>query len=245
MQLIKTVGPRADVQFTFDDLLTLNNSLSEICYGIKLINFEAKIGVSREEAKMLLDSVHKLIDELRPPRPSNKNLQESNKSSSSSRTIKEKCILETSGYQVTFFLRSLDYSKRAVGIGVMLTINPDIGRVTVRSTATRMMIPTLQSLGSYLERHINNLKRNPNKTSDLLNYHIFQIQALSGNVTSEDEGSFTLRFIVNAGEQKDKGNTTTYVSAEAVVTFANIRSFTSSLQSVLNELSCSERMSEK
>lgn len=237
MQLIKTVGERVDVQFTIDELLTLNNSLNEVCNGINVIDFETKIGVDREQAKLLLNSVNKLGRELRPPRYIKKNLQARvDQPNSSSITIKQKCVLETNGYQVTFFLRSLDYSKLAVGLGVMLTINPEFGGVTVRSTA-RFMIPILQTLVSYLKRHINNLKEEPYKTSDLLKYSIFQIQALSGNVTSEDEGSFNLRFMVNTGDPKDRGNTSNYVSAEAVVTFANIRSFTASLQAALDELS--------
>lgn len=236
MQIIKAADGKADIQFSFDELMTLNDSLNEVCHGIEVIDFETKIGVSREQAKILLDSVHELINDLRPPHQANRTLQTRTNKSNSSSTIKERCILETSGYQVTFFIRSLDDCKRAVGIGVTLTVNPALGGVSVRSTVTRMMIPTLQTLISYLEQHINNLKEDPNKTSDLHYYHIFQIQALSGTFTSEDEGSFILRFMVNV---KDKENQSPHVGAQAAVTFANVRSFTSSLQAVLNQLSYS------
>jgi hypothetical protein len=241
MQLIKVVGDRADVQFSIEEILTLNNSLNEICHGVKIIDFETKIGVSREQAKSLLDSVHKLTEELRSKTQNSKNLPKHIDTPNSSLAIKEKCVLETSGYQVIFYLRSLDYSRQSIGLVVLLTVNPDSGGVSVRSTATTIRIENLRSLILYLEQHINNLKEDLNKTSHtFLTYDTtFQVQALSGNYISEDEGSFPLRFMVNVGHHNNQGNPSTYVGAEAVVSFANIRSFTSSLQLVLNKFSYS------
>lgn len=201
MQLIKVVGDMADVQFSIEEILTLNNSLNEICHGVKIIDFDP-IGVSREQAKSLLDSVHKLTEELRSKTQTSKNLPKHVDTPNSSLTIKEKCILETSGYQVIFYLRSLDYSRQSIGLVVMLTMNPDSGGVFVRSTATTIRIENLRNLIIYLEQHINKLKEDLNQTSHtFLTYDTtFQVQALSGNWISQDEGSFTLRFMVNVGQ---------------------------------------------
>lgn len=238
MKLIKNEGDRADVQFSIDELLTLNNSLNEVCNGIEVIDFDPKIGVTREQAKLLLNSVNKLAREMRPPRCIIENLQARLKQPrSSSTTIRKKCILETSGYQVSFFIKSFDARKDSVAIGVRMTVDPVIEGVAVRSSATAMRILTLQNLILYLEAHIEDLKSDPKKTSDLLYYDIFRIQALSGNVTSESEGSFTLRFMVNTGVPVDRKNSSNFVSAEAVVTFANMHSFTASLQAVVDEVS--------
>jgi len=51
-------------QFSIDELVTLNNALNEVCNGIKVLDFEAKLGVSREDAKLLLRSVGKMLDGL-------------------------------------------------------------------------------------------------------------------------------------------------------------------------------------
>lgn len=234
MQIIKIAGEQADIRFSFDELITLNNALNEVCNGIEVTDFETKIGVPREAAKLLLKSVNKLASEMRPPRYIRKNLPaQVDPKNSSSKKIREKCILETSGYQVTLFIRNLDDYKRSVGIGVMLTVNPELGGFSIKSSVTKMTIMSLQTLIFHLEDHISDLKEDPRNTSDSLYYHIFQIQALSGNVTSEDEGSFNLRFMINV---KDKANRSPYVGAQAEVSFASIRSFTSSLQAVLNEL---------
>lgn len=238
MQLINVVGKKADIQFSIDELTTLNNSLNEVCNGINVIDFEQQIGTSREQAKLLLNAINNLASEMCPPRYVKDNSKTGTYNhNSSSKTIKKKCILETSEDQVAFFLRNLDYFKNSIGIIVVLTKNHTLEENSVKTSASRMKIETLQTLVSYLEDHIGNLKENHNKVADTYYYHIFQIQALSGNVISEDEGSFNLRFMVNVGNQKEKGDPSTYIGAEAAVTFANIRSFTSSLQAALNELS--------
>lgn len=51
-------------QFSIDELVTLNNALNEVCNGIKVSDFEVKLGVSRENAKSLLSSVSKMLDGL-------------------------------------------------------------------------------------------------------------------------------------------------------------------------------------
>lgn len=50
-----------DFQFSTDELRLLNNALNEVCNGIRLSDFEGKIGVSRDQAKDLLNSIHRLI----------------------------------------------------------------------------------------------------------------------------------------------------------------------------------------
>jgi len=51
-------------QFSIDELVTLKNALNEVCNGIKVLNFEAKLGVSREDAELLLRAVGKMLDGL-------------------------------------------------------------------------------------------------------------------------------------------------------------------------------------
>lgn len=238
MQLIKTVGEQAEVQFSTNEIITLNNALNEVCNGVNLVNFETKIGVSREQARILLDSIHKLVNELRSPSQSNISLQLTTKKTTRSSTIKRICTLETSGYQIVFYLRTLDYSIRAIGMIIVLAVEPGHEGVSGRSTATRIMIEDLLSLKTYFEQHIHKLTEDYNNKTNIVSNHYtptFQIKALAGNVISENEGNFTIRFMVNVGRQEEKGDPSTYVSAESVVTFANIRSFTVSLQAAIDE----------
>ncbi|MDF5719608.1 MAG: hypothetical protein PUP91_03760 [Rhizonema sp. PD37] len=110
----------------------------------------------------------------------------------------------------------------------------------VRSIPTIITLKDLQSLITYFEQHITNLKSDPNsKAHTFVTWDLgFQVEALSGDVFSESEGVFTIRFMVNIGQADEKA-CSTYVGGEAMVTFANIRSFTLSLQAALAELSYS------
>jgi len=65
IQILKTTKDKADIQFSIDDLLILNNALNEVCNGIKLSEFSTRMGASREEVKILLKSINKLIHALR------------------------------------------------------------------------------------------------------------------------------------------------------------------------------------
>jgi hypothetical protein len=64
MEVIKIDAEKATIKFTLDDLLNLNQALNEICHGLRVPNFELKIGVSKEEAKRLLMAVQTLLDEM-------------------------------------------------------------------------------------------------------------------------------------------------------------------------------------
>lgn len=240
MQLINIVDGKANVQFSTEEIIILNNSLNEVCHGIKINDFDTKIGTSREEAKMLLNSVNDLINELRPRRQSNKTSQIAMEKFNNSLTIKEECYLETSGYQITFYIRSLDSSKDHIGLIILLFVSTALGKVSIRSVAQKIPVQDLQNLGEYFEQQIASPKKNCNKDlSNILNCHnAFQVQLLLENDISEDERSFNLRFMINVGHQEERGNTNnTFVGAEAVVDFENIQSFTSSIKTVLAKLS--------
>ena len=156
--------------------------------------------------------------------------------------MKKKCVLETNGYRVFFHFRSVqtpeaDYVESIV----QFQIDSRLQELLVRSVPTLIHFKDLQRLVTYFEQHIAALKEDSNSESHtFVTYGLgFQAQALSGSVLSESEGFFTIQFMVNVG-QAYKGACSTYVGGESQVTFANIRSFTASLQAVVNELSHSK-----
>jgi hypothetical protein len=65
MEILKTAKDKADIQLSIDDLLILNNALNEVCNGIKLSEFNTRMGASPEEVKIILKSINKLIHALR------------------------------------------------------------------------------------------------------------------------------------------------------------------------------------
>lgn len=63
----------------------------------------------------------------------------------------------------------------------------------------------------------------------------FQVQALAGEVHAENDGVFSVRFLVNVGKSKNEGERV-YVGGESVVTLKNIRKFIASLHAALADL---------
>ncbi|WP_172642169.1 hypothetical protein [Cylindrospermum stagnale] len=118
----------------------------------------------------------------------------------------------------------------------MFVLNPLLGTVSLKTPAHSISIENLYRLIEYFEQHITNLKKNPEVdcytfvTSELN----FQIQALSGIVLSDNQGSFSLQVLINVGQADEKASRT-YVGGESVVKFENVHKFTSCLQMALQE----------
>lgn len=53
------------ITLIWTEVLFLKQLLNEVCNGIGLSNFEEKIGVSRDEAKKLMDFISNIIDEMK------------------------------------------------------------------------------------------------------------------------------------------------------------------------------------
>lgn len=152
-----------------------------------------------------------------------------------------KCLLETEGYQILLELRSLETSKKDVDMIVEFTLNPHLGSISVQSIPGLIALKDLQRLITYFEEHIDRLKQDPDSESyTFVTYGLgFQVQALSGEVRSPDDGEFTVRFMVNVGQGKFEASRT-YVGGESEVTLKNIKRFISSLQLVLVKFGFSE-----
>jgi hypothetical protein len=63
MKLKDIDGSGALIEFTSDELATINNALNEICNGVGLpqYEFDTRMGCSIEEARSLLDQIHNII----------------------------------------------------------------------------------------------------------------------------------------------------------------------------------------
>jgi hypothetical protein len=63
MELIQAGQDEVIVRVSRQDLHTVNNALNEVCNGIDVPEFETRMGVTPEQAKSLLSSVHLILDE--------------------------------------------------------------------------------------------------------------------------------------------------------------------------------------
>jgi hypothetical protein len=147
-----------------------------------------------------------------------------------------RCTLETEGFQVVFHLRNLDPHGDYVDGVIELCLRPELGDLSVESPPTFLALSDLRQLIAYLDAHIACLEEDPDTESPVfVPLELgFQVQALSGEVAGENDGEFTLRFMVNVGQRE--GCARTYVGAEGVVTVQSVREFGSSLDTVLAQM---------
>jgi hypothetical protein len=97
----------------------------------------------------------------------------------------------------------------------------------------------LQRFLAYLEKHIGRLQQNPNSTSEpfVTGELGFQAQAHEGDIQSQDEGGFSLSFMVNVGIRSEPENgTRVYVGGEALISMHEIQNFTRTVQLIIEEL---------
>jgi len=151
--------------------------------------------------------------------------------------MSQKCFLETDGYRVSFDLKDVQTSKEYVDMVVEFTLDQHLGDIVVQSVPTFIASSDLRRLATYFEEHIAQLLQNPDsESSTFVPMELgFQAQALTGKVHADNDGEFSLRFLVNVGSSKDEGERV-YVGGESVVTLKNIRKFIVSLHEALTDL---------
>jgi hypothetical protein len=164
-------------------------------------------------------------------------LHQFNRITSEANNMDKKCILETEGYRISFSLKAVQDSKEYVDMIVEFTLDQSLGGTIVKSVPTFIASDDLYRLVAYFEEHIAQLPQHPDReASTFVPMELgFQVQALAGEVYAENDGKFSVRFLLNVGKSKDEGERV-YVGGEAVVTLKNIRKFITSLHEALADL---------
>ncbi|QJT82319.1 hypothetical protein [Kosakonia sp. MUSA4] len=64
MNVISISGKQVQLTIDEKDLLILNSALNEICNGISMIEFETRIGATKEDTCALLSEVSRILDQV-------------------------------------------------------------------------------------------------------------------------------------------------------------------------------------
>ncbi|WP_407438193.1 hypothetical protein [Lelliottia sp.] len=64
MDVISIAGKQAQLTINENELLILNSALNEICNGISVLEFETRIGASKEETSILLNAIGRILDNM-------------------------------------------------------------------------------------------------------------------------------------------------------------------------------------
>ncbi len=64
MDLLQNDAKSADIRISTDDLITIHQSMNEVCNGIDLFEFQTRIGVTREEVVNLMKIIDQIIEKI-------------------------------------------------------------------------------------------------------------------------------------------------------------------------------------
>ena len=64
MDVVQITSDTAQITLSRAELIVLNNALNEVCNGIDVFEFGARIGVTREEATLLLTRISSLTEQM-------------------------------------------------------------------------------------------------------------------------------------------------------------------------------------
>lgn len=148
--------------------------------------------------------------------------------------------LHTDGFSIDFTLQSIQGTDNYVNLTGIFRLMPYTKNILIDSVPTLISFSDLRRLLTYFEQHIAHLQQDPNHKSEVfvpVNLG-FQAEALTGEIRSQHDGEFSLRFMLNLGKQSEE-STYVYIGGEAVVSLESISSFTSDLKSTLENLALS------
>ncbi len=233
--------PNTNIQLSLEQLEILNNTLNEVCNGIKIENFEETIGISREEAKKELKLINSFIKEIKSSLDQNDDNSRVVQRTIplESTEIKQKIVgLETDGYRVDLFLRTSQRLVNFVEIIIILDSKIELGQLHLKTLGGMTSQRNLLDLTQYLEQHIDELQKNPGYISSpfLINASLFKVQAMAMDWTAKNEQTFTIQFMLNAFNKQAKDNIGTYIGVESRITFQKTRDFISNMRVALSQL---------
>jgi hypothetical protein len=148
------------------------------------------------------------------------------------------CLLTTEGYQVSFNLNPRPDLTQYLDLILEFSLTQPGAPLCLQSAPTLMAINDLQRLLDYFEFHLAQLKQQPDSESyPFVPLELgFQLQALAGEIQEDLDGEFNLRFMINISKT-DEEQPNTYFGGEAPTTLKRLQDFTSSLKTVLTNLS--------
>lgn len=229
------------IELSLEQLEILESTLNEVCNGIKIEDFEDKIGISVEESRKELKLINSWLEELKSSLDRNQyDLGIIQRTIPLDKTeIKQKVVcLETDGYRVNFFLRTSQRLVKFVDIIIILDSPIELGKLHLKTSGGMTSQIDLLDLTQYLDQHLSELQQNPSHISSpfLINASLFKCQAMGMDWTAKNEETFTLQFMLNAFNRQAKDNIGTYVGVEARITFPKVREFISNMRVALFEL---------
>jgi hypothetical protein len=144
------------------------------------------------------------------------------------------CVLAADGFRAVFDCGKTDASGDYFDVVIEWSLAPEFGGVNVKSVPTFISRKELRKLASYLGEHIGALRSDPawEAVSFVPQELGFQLQALPGEVDQDDEGEFSVRFMVNVGSTA-QNDSRVFVGGETTIDVRSVKAFIAAVDAVL------------
>jgi hypothetical protein len=252
MKYIKDIGEEVEIQFTLNEVLALNSSFAEVCYGLIKSDFQSRIGVSILEAEILSEPIFQTLEKMKEgtieyrvgdrQMKISKNLLFLSVNLPHTPPKTKECYLNIGQYQFVLLLSSLDTCKTFAGYQTLLIKQNNQEQVIAKTSIQQVSLYDLPRLIAYFDEYIdlvkNNLHLDPYLWSLRSRYRhlIFTLQVLSGSIISKDEGFLELDIKFDTRDYSDEESKEAYLDIQSAISFKDILIFTSSILEFLREV---------
>ena len=142
--------------------------------------------------------------------------------------------LKAIGFEWSIRVDEIQSTKFIVG-SMTLKMRPDTNEQILGTVCFSSSHNDLLRLADYFDQHITQLLHEPGYESYVfVQYGLeFQVQALSGDVESKQDGDFMLRVMLNIGQATDESRI--YVGVEGIIDIVECYTFVNQLRNLIEE----------
>jgi len=234
----RTEETPTEISISLNQIILLNNLFNEACNGIRIDDFEKKIGISKEEINSALDKVNTVMNKMISI------LEEKRKSyivpPSYLQGSDYNCTLEADGYRVNFVFKKLLSFKESVTLSIILSFTSSkFAEFSISTIPKGVNIGALHKFIKEFNQYIEYpVKDNTDSiiSTQIFQSDIFQVQALGRFTTLDGEEYINLNFMISLAQFRGD-ILRPFIGIQGAITFTNIRHFVVAMEEILIKLS--------
>lgn len=234
---IETKAKEAKLQFSARDIIGLHQVLNVLCNGIRVDNFEQKIGVPEQEVRKIFDYLNDLTEFLPRKKPIIRTEFRKKSDKQTDFVIRKKCYLKSQEYDLGFYIKKMDRDLENLGFLIAL-FESGTDKVIVKTNATRIHIKELQDIINFLQAQVNSfdyVKNTLISSSFLDNFVIVNIEKAELDKSDLSEESNLVIEIIFLDKQENS-SASEQTSFTDTTTLNNIQEFITSVDDFLAEV---------
>ena len=236
-QAIETEEKEAILQFSSRDIIGIYQVLNELCNGIKVDNFEQKIGVDEQDARKTFERFDVLKELVPKKHPIVHKEYRKELHNYTDFVVTKFYCLKSLEYDFYFYMRRIDFADEKLEFAIVLQQSGS-DKVIARTEENKIPLQQLQDIITLLQAQVNvfDYEKNTFIRSSFLNetvtLNVNNVESHSSDSTDEPTVSIDFIFLTKKSNSYLKEQT----SFTSTTTLDNISEFATSVEDFLNEV---------